>query len=170
MKNIASFCGLRWARKIQNFHIKHTWINGLLQPYADIARAQDKDKPLGALIDKVQDEGAAKIHRRNYKDHASTMRTFQQFGKHSSHRVNTVDEAPEEQKSDDSVAAAMGTSKFCRYCKTKGHNISECRKKPNGKQNKNYMSKKPNQTVGQPKDNPADPCLLYTSPSPRDRG
>ena len=74
VKNIASFDALRCARKIQNFHIKHTWINGLLQPYADIARAQDKDKTLDQLIDKVQDEGAAKIHRGNYDDHASSMR------------------------------------------------------------------------------------------------
>ena len=118
VKHVASICGLRWARKIQIFHI-NILINGLLQQYADIARAQDKDKPLGALIDKVQDEGAAKIHRGNYKDHASAMRAYQQSGKNSSHRVNAVDETPEEQKSDDNVAAAMGQSKFCRYCKKK---------------------------------------------------
>ena len=55
VKTIAAFDALRCARKIQNFHIKHTWINGLLQPYTDIARAHDKDKTLDQLIDKVQD-------------------------------------------------------------------------------------------------------------------
>ena len=125
VKQVASICGLRWASKIQNFHLKNTWINGLMQPYADIARAQDKDKPLGDLIDKVQDEGAAKIHRCNFKYHASTMRAYQQSNKHSANRIHMVervhtgDDAPETQQSADNVTAAMAQPKFCRYCKKK---------------------------------------------------
>ena len=57
VKEITLVCGMSWARDIQNFHIQNTWINGLLQPYSDIARAQDKDISLDQLIDKVQDEG-----------------------------------------------------------------------------------------------------------------
>ena len=65
--------GKMWARRIQNFHIRHVWLNGLLQPYSDIARAQDTDKNLGALLDKVQDEGAVRIHRATHKDHALSL-------------------------------------------------------------------------------------------------
>jgi len=63
VRNITLHFAKKWAGKIQNFQIKSIWLNGLLQPYADIARAQDKDKELGALIDKVQAEGAIRIHR-----------------------------------------------------------------------------------------------------------
>ena len=55
-------CGLRSAKRIQTFHIRHILLNGLLQPYSDIARRLDKGKDIGALVDRVHDEGAAKIN------------------------------------------------------------------------------------------------------------
>ena len=83
VKNISIFCGLRWAKRIQTFHIRHIWQNGLLQPYSDIARRLDKDKEIGALVDRVHDEGAAKINRAAFKDHASAMRSFLQSRNYS---------------------------------------------------------------------------------------
>ena len=105
-----------------------------------------------------QDEGAAKIHRGNYRDHASAMRAYQQSGKHSTFRINAVDDTPEEDKSEDNVAAAMAQPKFCRYCKKKGHVISECRKKIN-KNNTSYKNSKPTQKPEQNKHKPTDPAM-----------
>ena len=144
---VDSFATL-FAQDIQRFHIKHIWLNGLLQPYNDIAKLQDKDKELGALVDKVHDVGAARIKRANYSDHLSAMRAFK--GSHATstnHAVNATSSSPSQpppQRRDtapssssapttqheiSAVRPSSHSNKTCNYCKKKGHLIHECRKR-----------------------------------------
>ena len=147
VREIAILCGKRWAQRMQAFHIRHIWLNGLLQPYSDIARAQDRDKELGALIDKVHDEGAARILRANFSDHASAMRAYSSRSGSAHNRPRPVaavasssspssasgaaprGPAPSGSPAPGPVAVASSPSKFCRYCKKKGHLLEECHKR-----------------------------------------
>ena len=166
-----------WLTQMHNFHIRHAWVNGLLQPYHDIAKAQDKDKEFGALVDKVQDEGAAKIQRSSFKDHASALRAFQGRSNNNNNgnqrrftqpRVNEVQaqtqdgnkNAPNTANTDNEQIEAVNGDKKCNYCKRRGHVIAECRKKAkrdaegkgrNGNSN-------PNQSSG-PNAKPRDPTM-----------
>ena len=58
------------------------------------------------------------------------MRAYQQSAKHSAYRVNDVDETPEEEKSDDNVAAVMGQSKFAVIAKRKDTSFPNAEKNP----------------------------------------
>ena len=135
-----------FATDIQRFHIKHIWLNGLLQPYNDIAKMQDKDKELGALVDKVHDVGAARIKRANFPDHLSAMRAFKGSSGSHHHSVNATSSSPSPSStgrrdplphtstpptsSDVHAVRSSGPpSKTCNYCKKKGHLIHECRKR-----------------------------------------
>ena len=144
VKDIVDHFGALWVSRTQTFHVRHVWLNGLLPPYSDIAKAQDRTKEFGALVDKVQDEGAAKIHRNSFRDHAAALRAYSA----ARHRNNTSHSTSNTTSNnngfnrraihevDSSATAAPPTEdvnavnmKKCNYCKRRGHLISECRKK-----------------------------------------
>ena len=160
IKHVIFRFGQMWANRIHAFHIRHIWLNGLLQPYADIARAQDADKELGRLVDKVQDEGAAKIQRAAYKDHAAAMRAYQaRKGSNTAPKsfATAVDARPPNGTETTSAIynntrSSANTKKlFCAYCKKPGHHIEQCRKRQkrnsgtqsNSQQNNSPTSKSP---------------------------
>ena len=155
------------------------WLNGLLQPYADIARAQDKDKELGALIDKVHDEGASRIHRANFRDHASALRAYQSRPAHqrfngrvnavAQHQQPTTTPAPAQPTTTDVAAAtasSTGANKFCVYCKRKGHAIADCRKRArrqaannSQQQQQGGQTNRSDRPSGRSNQSPADPAM-----------
>ena len=166
--------GKLWAADIHKFHIKHIWLNGLLSPYADIAKAQDHDKELGALVDKVHDVGAAKLKRANFPDHLSAMRAFKN---HHPQTVNAVSQhsgrppranPPQQPQSHDNPSVSVSalsrppatpinqsaSSKFCNYCKKKGHVITECHKRARRNASSNQTST----------NNPSAPSTLRLPP------